>query len=85
MEMDAVAEQDRNAVSIVSDGTEEGTVVYIGGQKVAGLVSVRWELKPSTNKARVVLEIDGAHLDAQQVESAEIRRAVASVQQRQPT
>lgn len=81
MDMDEMNAADPNAVSIVSDGTEEGTAVYIGGKKISGVISVRWELRPTSKKARVILEIDGATIDANQSESYEIRQAVRSVQQ----
>lgn len=80
MKLVPVVGGDENAVSIVSDGTEEGTAVYIGGSKVDGIVSVRWELRPSSNRARVVLEIDKAQLNADMRESVVVRRAVESIQ-----
>jgi 3-phenylpropionate/cinnamic acid dioxygenase small subunit len=75
-----------DGLRIVSDGTTEGTHVYLDDREVREITGVTWKFSPKSRKSQVVIEISNVQIDAQSELSPAVRHAIESLpQMRQPT
>lgn len=70
-----------DGLRIVSDGTTEGTRVYLDNREVHEITGVTWKFSPKARTSQVVIEISNVEIDAQSELSPEARRAIESLMQ----
>lgn len=68
-----------SGVRIISDGTAEGTHVYVDGKEVHDVTNVTWVFSPDKRKTQVTLEISNVAIDAASEISPEARAVVDSL------
>lgn len=52
-----------DGLRIVSDGTTEGTYIYLDGEEVHDVTAVTWHFSPKHRKTTVTLEISNVTMD----------------------
>lgn len=69
-----------DGLRIVSDGTTEGTHVYLDDAEVHDVTNVTWMFSPKQRKTTVTLEISNVQLDAITQASPATREALQQMQ-----
>lgn len=64
---------------IVSDGTAEGTHVYLDDKEVQEITGLTWTFSPRNKSATVVIEISNVQIDTRADVSAEAREAIRAL------
>ena len=76
---DMSASDGLDGLRIVSDGTAEGTHVYLDDAEIHEITNVTWNFSPSQRKTFVTLEISNVMLDTRTVASPETRAALQAM------
>lgn len=70
---------DMEGMRIVSDGTTEGTHVFLDDKEVQEITGLTWTFSPRNKSATVVIEISNVQIDAHSEVSEDVRRTVQAL------